>query len=53
MKVIPLYPIIWARVRVLATSRKVTGSRTDVVNEFFSIHLILPAALGPSIYSGE
>jgi hypothetical protein len=33
-----------------ATSRKVAGSRPDVVNEF-STYLILPAALGPSVYS--
>jgi hypothetical protein len=33
-----------------ATSWKVMGSRTDEVNEFFSIYLILPAALGPGVY---
>jgi hypothetical protein len=27
------------------------GSRPDEVNEFFSIYLILPAALGPGVYS--
>jgi hypothetical protein len=32
------------------TSRKVSGSRPDEVNEFFSIYLILPAALGPGAY---
>jgi hypothetical protein len=34
-----------------ATSLKGAGSRTDEVNEFFSIYLILPAALGPGVYS--
>jgi hypothetical protein len=33
-----------------AASRKVGGSRPDEVN-FFSIYLILPAALGPGVYS--
>jgi hypothetical protein len=32
--------------RHYATSWKVTGSRPIEVNEFFSIYLILPAALG-------
>jgi hypothetical protein len=27
------------------------GSRLDEVNEFFSIYLILPAALDPGVYS--
>jgi hypothetical protein len=27
------------------------GSRSDEVNEFLSIYLILPAALGPGVYS--
>jgi hypothetical protein len=27
------------------------GSRPDEVNKFFSIYLILPAALGPGVYS--
>jgi hypothetical protein len=30
---------------------KVEGSRPDEVNEFFSIYLILPATLGPGVYS--
>jgi hypothetical protein len=34
-----------------ATSRKVAGSRPDEVNEIFTIHLILPATLGPAVYS--
>jgi hypothetical protein len=29
------------------------GSRPDEVNEFFSIYLILPAALGPGVYSAS
>jgi hypothetical protein len=37
----------------LATSRKVVGSRPDEVNDFFSICLILPAALGPRVYSAS
>jgi hypothetical protein len=34
-----------------ATSRKVAGSRPDEVK--FSIYLILPAALGPAVYSAS
>jgi hypothetical protein len=30
-----------------------SGSRPDGVNEFFSIYLILPAALGPGVYSAS
>jgi hypothetical protein len=37
--------------RPYATSRKVAGSRFDEVNEFFSVYLILPAALGLGVYS--
>jgi hypothetical protein len=33
--------------------RKVAGSRPDEVNEFFSIYLTLPAALGPGVYSAS
>jgi hypothetical protein len=36
-----------------ATSQKVAGSRSDEVNECFSIYLILPAALGPGAYSAS
>jgi hypothetical protein len=37
-----------------ATSRKVAGSRPDEVNDFFfSIYLILLAALGPEVYSAS
>jgi hypothetical protein len=35
------------------TSRKVSGSRPDEVNEFLSIYLILPAALDPGIDSAS
>jgi hypothetical protein len=31
----------------------VAGSRPDEENEFFSIYLILPAALGPGVYSAS
>jgi hypothetical protein len=34
-----------------AISRRVVGSRPDEVNEFFSIYLILLAALVPGIHS--
>jgi hypothetical protein len=34
-----------------ATSRNVAGPRPDEVN--FSIYLILPAALGPGVYSAS
>jgi hypothetical protein len=37
--------------RHYTTSRKVMGSRPDEVNEFFSISLIILAALGPGVYS--
>jgi hypothetical protein len=39
--------------RRYATCRKVPGSRPGEVNEFFSIYLILPAALGSGVYSGS
>jgi hypothetical protein len=29
------------------------GSRSDEMNYFFSIYLILPAALGPGVYSAS
>jgi hypothetical protein len=39
-------------VKQCATSRKkVAGSIPDEVNTFFSIYVILPAALGPEVYS--
>jgi hypothetical protein len=41
------------RLRHCATSWKVAGSRPDEVNYFFSIYLILPAALGPGVYSAS
>jgi hypothetical protein len=31
----------------------VVGSRPDEVKEFFSIYLILPAKLGPGVYSAS
>jgi hypothetical protein len=36
-----------------ATSRKVMGSRPDEMNGFFSIYLILPAALDPGVHSAS
>jgi hypothetical protein len=39
--------------RHYATSREVAGSRPDEVNEFFSIHLILSAALGSGVHSAS
>jgi hypothetical protein len=39
--------------RHYATGLKVAGSRPDNVNTFFSIYLILPAALGPGVYSAS
>jgi hypothetical protein len=38
-------------IKALDTNRKVAGSRPEEVNEFFSMYLILPAALGPGVYS--
>jgi hypothetical protein len=35
------------------TSRKVASSKSDKVNEFFSIYLILPAALRPGVSSAS
>jgi hypothetical protein len=42
------YAVAWH----YATSRDVVGSRPDEVN-FFSICLILPAALGPEVHSAS
>jgi hypothetical protein len=40
--------------RYYATSRKIAGSRTDEVDDFFYIiYLILPAALGPGLHSAS
>jgi hypothetical protein len=36
-----------------ATSRKVSGSIPNEVTEFSSIYLIVPAALGPGVYSAS
>jgi hypothetical protein len=43
--------VYWLRHYI--TSRKVAGSRLDKVTEFFSIYLILPAALGPGVHSAS
>jgi hypothetical protein len=40
-------------VEALATCQKVAGSRLNEVNVFFSIYLILSAALGPGVYSAS
>jgi hypothetical protein len=40
-------------ITVHATSQKVAGSNTDEVIGFFSIDLILSAALGPGVYSAS
>jgi hypothetical protein len=39
--------------RHYATSCKDAGSRPDEVNEYFSIYLILPAALDPGVHSAS
>jgi hypothetical protein len=39
--------------RHFATTRKVEGSRSDELNYFFPIYVILPAALGPGVYSAS
>jgi hypothetical protein len=39
--------------RHYATNCKVAGSKPDEVNEFFSIYLILSAALGPGVYAAS
>jgi hypothetical protein len=36
-----------------AASRKISSSSPNEEDEFFSISLILPAALGPGIYSAS
>jgi hypothetical protein len=36
-----------------ATSWKVADSRPNEVNDFFSMYLTLPAALGPEVYSAS
>jgi hypothetical protein len=35
------------------TSRKEAGSRSDEVNEFFSIYLIILASLGNGVFSAS
>jgi hypothetical protein len=42
--------LVW---RHYAARRKVADSRPGEVNEFFSIYLILPAALGPGVHSAS
>jgi hypothetical protein len=39
--------------RLYFTNQKVAGSRPDEVNDFLLIYLILPAALGPGVYSAS
>jgi hypothetical protein len=39
--------------RHYATCHKIAGSRSDEDNYFFPIYLILPAALGPGVYSAS
>jgi hypothetical protein len=34
-------------------SWKIAGSRPDEVNDFFPIYLILPATIGPGVYSAS
>jgi hypothetical protein len=40
-------------VKALYYNQNVEGSRSDEVNELFSIYLILPAALDPEVYSAS
>jgi hypothetical protein len=40
-------------VRALCCKQEVASSRPDEVNEFFSIYIILPVALGPGVYSAS
>jgi hypothetical protein len=40
-------------VKALCYSRKVPGSRPDEENKYFSIYIILPAAVGPVVYSAS
>jgi hypothetical protein len=47
------FPCVFYNIPYYATSREVAGSRLDEVNDFFSIYLILPAALGPGFYSAS
>jgi hypothetical protein len=39
--------------RRYAARLKVAGSRPEKENTFFSIYLILPAAIGPAVYSAS
>jgi hypothetical protein len=55
--VLSLLSLSWHEVaqwlRHYATSLKFAGPRPEEVNVFFSIYLILPAALGPGVYSAS
>jgi hypothetical protein len=42
-----------SKLRHYATSQKAANSRLIGVNEFFSMHLILPVIPGPGIYSAS
>jgi hypothetical protein len=39
--------------RQYATSYNVAGSRPEETNDFFSVYLILPATVGPGVYSAS
>jgi hypothetical protein len=45
--------LVFCPIRHYAICQKVAGSRPDMVNEFVSICLILPAALGPGAHSAS
>jgi hypothetical protein len=40
-------------VKALCYKPKIAGSRSDKVNDFSSIYLILPASLGPGVYAAS
>jgi hypothetical protein len=42
-----------AMVKALLLSHKVVGLRVHEMNDFFSIYLIFPAALGPGVHSAS
>jgi hypothetical protein len=48
-----LYPLVSPSIRNFATGRKVAASIPNKVNYFFSIYLILPAALGSGVHSAS
>jgi hypothetical protein len=45
--------LLWLRLRHYTTNQKVEGAKPDEVNTFFSIYLIITAALGPGVYSAS